>query len=116
MSGQDSRWKTAFDALPLADQELLQGDSASVFNIDDVIKLAEQRKTLGERRCTFKIAGKEIVLRDVVNRIVHWLNRFKGIVDVAIQVDPGRAGIPWAAIRLVLEVSTHVARCIPLCF
>ena len=49
--------------------------------------------------------GQKVVLWDVLNKIVKWVNKFKEIGDVAIQYDPGHAALPWAAIRFLLQAS-----------
>ena len=49
--------------------------------------------------------GKEIVLRDVLEKIIRWLNYFKAVGDAAVQYDPGHAALPWAGVRFLLQVS-----------
>ena len=46
-----------------------------------------------------------IIVRDKIDRILFWVTKFIQIGDIAIQYDPGHASLPWAAIRLVLQVS-----------
>jgi hypothetical protein len=48
--------------------------------------------------------GREIILRDVVEKIVVWLDKFKAIGDVAANADPLHAGLPWAGVRFLLQV------------
>ena len=57
-----------------------------------------------ERRWTFTFAGREVTLKDEADKVVHWLNRFKSVGDIVVNVDPMHAGLPWAGIRLLLEV------------
>lgn len=54
-------------------------------------------------------AGKEIIVRDVCNKILHWIKQFSSVVDVAVQFDPGHSALPWAGVRLLLQVKV---RCI----
>ena len=44
------------------------------------------------------------MLRDVAEKIVHWVNKFKEIGDVAVNFDPVHASLPWAGVRFLLEV------------
>lgn len=37
-----------------------------------------------------------------------WVNKFKEVVDVAIQYDPVHAALPWAAVRFLLQVKSPV--------
>ena len=43
-------------------------------------------------------------LRDEADNVILWLDRFKQVGDVAVNVDPIHAGLPWAGVRLLLEV------------
>ncbi len=39
-----------------------------------------------------------------------WLDKFKQVGDVAVNFDPQHAALPWAGIRLLLEVSREHTR------
>jgi hypothetical protein len=64
----------------------------------------QQQATCEAKRWTFTFGGHTVVLRDL-DKIVKWLDRFKQVGDVASNADPVHAGLPWAGIRLLLEVS-----------
>ena len=49
--------------------------------------------------------GQKVVLWDVVNKIVIWVNKFKEVGDVVIQYDAGHAALPWDAIRFLIQAS-----------
>lgn len=49
--------------------------------------------------------GEVIILRDVVEKIIAWLDKFKIIGDLAMQYDVLHAALPWAAVRFVLQAS-----------
>lgn len=49
--------------------------------------------------------GKVIILRDVVEKIIAWLDKFMKIGDLAMQYDVLHAALPWAAVRFVLQAS-----------
>jgi hypothetical protein len=51
-----------------------------------------------------KFRGKEIIVRDVADKILVWIEKFKKIGDIAVQHDSGLAALPWAAVRFVLQV------------
>jgi hypothetical protein len=57
-----------------------------------------------EKRWTFTFAGRKITLKEEADKVIRLLNRFKAVGDVAVNADPIHAGLPWAGIRLVLEV------------
>ena len=48
--------------------------------------------------------GRTIVLRHLADKVVFWLEKFKQVGDIAVNVDPLHAGLPWACIRLLLQV------------
>lgn len=49
--------------------------------------------------------GETIVLRDIVTKIVVWIERFKQVGDTVVQYDPGHAALPWAGVRFILQVA-----------
>lgn len=50
-------------------------------------------------------SGETVIIRDVLEKFLRWLDVFKEIGDVAVQYDPTHAALPWAGIRLILQVS-----------
>jgi hypothetical protein len=64
----------------------------------------EKQRYCNEKRWTFTFAGRKVTLKEEANKVICWLNRFKAVGDVAVNADPIHAGLPWAGIRLVLEV------------
>lgn len=48
--------------------------------------------------------GRTVVLRDEADKVLRWLDRFKSVADVIANVDPVHVGLPWAGIRILLEV------------
>ncbi|KAF5499783.1 hypothetical protein CGCF413_v006068 [Colletotrichum fructicola] len=49
--------------------------------------------------------GEKVIVRDVLVKITEWVNRFKGVVDVAVSYDPVHAALPWAGVRFLLDVA-----------
>lgn len=64
----------------------------------------EKRRCCLEKRWRFTFAGREFILKEEADKVVRWLNRFKDVGDIAANADPVHAGLPWAGIRLLLEV------------
>jgi hypothetical protein len=50
--------------------------------------------------------GETIILRDVVEKIIVWVEKFIAVGDVAMQYDAAHAALAWAAFRFVLQVMT----------
>ena len=78
--------------------------------LDDVYAAAaDKRRQCEAKRWTYTFRGKTIRLGDAVTSIASFLDRLTGIGDVAANADPIHAGLPWAGIRLILQVRTPPA-------
>lgn len=64
----------------------------------------EKQRAWDDKRMVFTIAGRTFTLREQADKIVCWLDRFKAVGDIAVNIDPVHAGLPWAGVRLLLEV------------
>ena len=49
-------------------------------------------------------SGETVIIRDVFEKIIRWVEMFKQAGDVAVQYDPAHAALPWAGIRFLLQV------------
>ncbi|KAF2120405.1 hypothetical protein BDV96DRAFT_324449 [Lophiotrema nucula] len=58
---------------------------------------------LEQGKWTFSFGGKVFSFREEASKVMRWLDRFKQAGDVAVNVDPLHAGIPWAMIRFILQ-------------
>lgn len=112
------------EALASLDDELKatlnfrQADKRNI--LDAAIKAAQEKKQLClQKGWKFKRPnGDEVVLRDVCEKIIAWLDKFKAVGDVAVQYDPAHASLAWAGVRFLLQVSTLVGganRALTLC-
>lgn len=70
-----------------------------------MLKEIEVKRDLAVRkRWKFKKPnGDEVVLRDVLEKIARWINRFKETGDVIAQYDSAHLSLPWAAFRFLLQ-------------
>ena len=75
-----------------------------------MLEAVEKKKRLCLRkRWKYKKSnGEVIILRDLLEKVMVWVNKFKEVVDVAIQYDPVHAALPWAAVRFLLQVKSPV--------
>lgn len=81
-------------------------------NTDKLTALSEvltdaqkKREQCGERRWKYTGSdGTNIVLHEVFDKIVSWIDKFKQIGDFIAQVDTVHAAVPWAAISFFLKV------------
>ena len=65
----------------------------------------EKQRVCEEKRWRFIIAGRTIILKEVADKVVHWLSQFTEVGDAVANVDPIHVGLPWAGIRLLLQVA-----------
>ncbi|KAL8710758.1 MAG: hypothetical protein Q9220_004776 [cf. Caloplaca sp. 1 TL-2023] len=105
-------WETALTSLSVEDQQAIASARKTNDNVAilaELLAIAEQkRQTCMQRRWKYtKRNGEIIILRDVYDKIVKWITKFKDIGDIAVQYDPAHASLPWAAIRLCLQVSVN---------
>ena len=103
---QKSLWDRAIEKLDSEDKQLLNfGQADKLTVIQDVWKAAEQRRKLClDKRWKYRKETESIVLRDVMDKIIRWVDNFKQIGDIASQYDPVHAALPWAGVRFFLQV------------
>ncbi len=100
-------WATALKSLDVKDrQRLAVSKSAERIVLNDIVRLVEGKKALClQRRWKFKrSSGELVILRDVFEKILHWVNKFKEAGDIIVQYDPAHAALPWAGVRFLLQV------------
>ena len=110
MSSKDL-WASALKDLTKSDREQLTFyDGQNRLDIlSDLQVLTESAKEQCiKKRWRFTRPGRNgetIVMRDIFNKMVVWINVFKQIGDTAVQYDPGHAALPWAGVRFILQVA-----------
>lgn len=102
-----SLWDNAVAQLP--DEHKRRIDFTSPKKIDmlkDLREMADgKRDEFMKSRWTYKRkSGETVIMRDVFEKFVRWIDMFKRIGDVAVQYDPVHAALPWAGISFILQV------------
>lgn len=100
-------WSLAFGKLSDEDKHALSGiTSGSKLDILQHLHTAALQKQIDceNRRWKFELNGRQIILRDVAEKIIVWIDKFKQIGDIVANSDPIHASLPWAGIRFMLEV------------
>lgn len=74
--------------------------------LNDVLVAAEEkRQECIKKQWKYKKSnGRIIIIRDLFDKILKWVDTFKQIGDIAVQYDPGHATLPWAGVRFILQV------------
>lgn len=97
-----------------ADQKLLgpdhgEGDfSAQLHTLEKFGQTTrEAHRICVEKRWSLKLRGgqrNKIIVRDLLGKIIRWVDVFKGIADQAVAVDQVHTALPWAGARFLLQV------------
>ncbi|KAJ6086758.1 hypothetical protein N7467_005672 [Penicillium canescens] len=106
-------WKEAYDGLsPTLKACLVRAKEEKADILTALLKEAESKKTLClQKRWKVKLSGKTIVLRDVFDKIIAWVHKFRAIGDTAVQFDPAPASLAWAGVRFLLQVCMSDSIC-----
>ncbi|KAL8850414.1 MAG: hypothetical protein Q9221_004646 [Calogaya cf. arnoldii] len=105
-----SLWDRAVSSLGDEDKQAIdfsRTDKPSI--LTDVLQAAESKKQLCmQKRWKYKKKnGDVIIIRDLCEKAIKWVHKFKEIGDIAVQYDPSHASLPWAAIRFFLQLSVN---------
>jgi hypothetical protein len=108
-SGTPARdlWDKARLRLSGEDEEIIcRYWSAGVDSVPEALLKAAKakQKICDDERWNFQFKGYTVSLRDTADKVIIWLEKFKAIGDIAVNADPVHAGLPWAGIRLLLQV------------
>jgi hypothetical protein len=84
-------------------------EPANVIGIDAAIAEAytyadELQHLCAKTRLSWNYKAQQTCLLDQVNKIVHFLDKIKSARDIVADVNPAYAGLPWAEVRVILEV------------
>ena len=109
-------WAAALDLLSPEDRQSIASEGSEKLEIlTDLQNLTEKAKAESlEKKWRFSRpsrGGESINLRDLFGKIATWLNHFKQIGDIVVQFDPVYAALPWAGVRLLLQVAALYLAC-----
>lgn len=80
-------------------------------NIEKILEATtKSRSVCQENRWKFTFRGKDIIVRDVADKVLVWVEKFKTVGDTIVQFDPVHAALPWAGVRLLLQVFSQRLR------
>ena len=93
----DVELKTSLDVTRTAKRDILAG----------ALRAAEEKRQLClQKRWRFKTpSGEQVILRDVLEKIAKWIDRFKAVGDIATQHDPVHSALAWAGVRFLLTIT-----------
>ncbi|TGJ86553.1 hypothetical protein E0Z10_g2255 [Xylaria hypoxylon] len=71
-----------------------------------LLLVQEKQKMSMEKRWRLRNgSGKVVFIRDLFEKIAHWINKFKEVGDTIVTYDPTHAALPWAGIRFLLHLA-----------
>ncbi|KAF5257091.1 hypothetical protein FOXYS1_12402 [Fusarium oxysporum] len=102
----DDLWATAVNCLDKNLRAKIDFDHEKIETVSVVLQLTKN----AQRECDAKAwrlrrkNGATVSVRDVLAKVIKWVNHFKEIGDIAVQYDPGHAALPWAGVRFLLQI------------
>lgn len=102
-------WTIALESRPDDERAAIITTTASDPDLDILERLSDElkqkRDQCGQERLKYKFHGQQIVMQDILEKALVWINKFKEIGDIVVQYDPVHAALPWAGVRFILQVS-----------
>lgn len=100
-------WDVALQTLSSGEKAAIQETPVDpkreiIDQLRDVVQ--QKRDECLKQRWKFHFQGREIILRDLAEKVIFGINKFKEIGDVAVNFDPVHAALPWAGVRFLLQV------------
>lgn len=100
-------WDEAHSRLSDKEREVISrsGATGQAYNPHLIIQYVQDKQKICEdKRWRFQQFGRTIELRETADKVLSWLQKFIAAGDIAVNVDPLHAGLPWAGIRLLAQV------------
>lgn len=103
-------WAGALQLLPRRERETVKEHILpTADDIDSTLRDAfyatqDKQQLCEDKRWTFTFGGHTVRLRSEADTVMLWLDRFKPVENIAVNADPIHVGLPWAGVRLLLEV------------
>ncbi|TGO55838.1 hypothetical protein BOTNAR_0236g00050 [Botryotinia narcissicola] len=108
----EKRWHQAWESLKKEDKDEIKLDHTRTGYLDilqDIHNLATEKKEVCIQKAWKykKNNGTTIIVRDLFEKILVWVNKVKDVGDVIVSYNPGHAALPWAAVRLLLTIAVE---------
>ncbi|KAM3075671.1 hypothetical protein ACMFMG_007803 [Clarireedia jacksonii] len=102
-------WQQALQTLSDEDKGRLAGSTDKLDILDEILDQVKAKKEI----CLLKRwkytnnKGEIVIIRDMLDKITTWIQKFKDIGDIVVQYDPSHAALPWAGIRFLLQIAVN---------
>ncbi|KAI9654256.1 MAG: hypothetical protein M1829_000950 [Trizodia sp. TS-e1964] len=108
MASGMSLWQEAANQLSEEDRQNFNVTGSGGLDISGLLTTVEAKKQeCINKRWKYKKGNREIIIRDQLEKIIVWVNKFKEVGDIAVQYDPGQAALPWACVRFILQATIN---------
>jgi hypothetical protein len=100
-------WADAAQQLSSSEKQHINFSLPDKLNVLDELHASTEKlrqRSIESRWKYNRKSGETVVIRDVFEKIVRWIDTFKQIGDVVVQYDPAHASLPWAGVRFLLQV------------
>jgi len=103
-----SLWEEAVEKLPPADRPFLSNQNCAddrIQILQNILSIAETKRDIcNKKQWKYKKRnGDVVVIRDQLDKVAAWVQRFKDVGSTIVQYDPVHAAIPWAGVLLILR-------------
>ena len=99
----ESLWQEALESLPVEDRPPSVQESYGIINgVLEKTKVEICKRQTGK----FTLGVKQYDSREVANKVIGWIQKFKEVGDIVVQYDPVHLALPWAVFRFILQVSS----------
>ncbi|KAL9043407.1 MAG: hypothetical protein Q9214_003406, partial [Letrouitia sp. 1 TL-2023] len=107
MCENNDSWKLALSKLSEEDKLTIDFEYPEKIKVlSDLHQLTYDAKLeCDKKRWRFtRKSGETVIVRDLLGKVIKWVDLFRQVGDVAIQYDPVHAALPWAGVRFLLQV------------
>ena len=73
-----------------------------------LIVVNEKQQCCIEKKWTLTFKKRTVDVKKKTDKLIDWLNRFKAIEDIVVNVDLMHVSLSWTVIRLLLEINRNI--------
>lgn len=102
-------WKEALSTISDEDQQLI---GVQNFNKAEILgKLLAitnaKKQTCLEKRWKYRGKNGDVIIRDQLEKITAWIEKFKEVGNAIAQYDPAHVALPWAGVLFLLQITLN---------
>lgn len=106
-------WQKALDALSPKHRDVIPPHLA--YKPEELLLELDKCSSQSKGKLIRLPNGETFFVRDVLEKTSRWVRNLVAVGDAVVQYDPGHAALPWAAVRLILQVKCPLEAWCQLC-